>query len=113
MKQVMLIAVILLLASIPASAQGTAIIQRHVITSGGASGGQLVGAIGQPVAGTVTISGRTLCSGFWCGDSVGARVGKAILIYSATFGQLGIAVVLLIWLAVRSGGWLYGIAKGN
>ena len=57
------------------------------------------------------VSNETLCSGFWCDDSIRARVGKASLIYSVTFGQIGIIVVLLIWLAVRNGGWLYGIAR--
>jgi hypothetical protein len=112
-KRIALIMAILLLASIPASAQGTATIQRHVITAGGASSGQLVGAIGQPVAGTVTGPGGMLCSGFWCGDLVSARVGKASLIYSVTFGQIGIVIVLLIWLSIRGGGWLYGVARGG
>jgi len=110
-KRAVLITAILLLASIPASAQGTSGIQRHVIVSGGSTNGNLVGAIGQPVAGTVMASSGALCSGFWCDDSIIARVGKANLIYSVTFGQIGIVIVLLIWMAVRNGGWLYGIAR--
>lgn len=95
MKRAALIMAILLLASIPASAQGTARITRHVIASGGCvTSCKVVGAIGQPVAGTLTMKG-TLCSGFWCPGLKAAIIQTARVIYRLTFGNIGVTVVAL------------------
>jgi len=111
MKRVALIAVILLLASIPASAQGTARIQRHVIAAGGITSGRLVGTIGQPVAGTVTASSGTLCSGFWCPSrTIIAQIGSAIISYRITFGQVAIMAASIVWLAIIGVRWAYDLA---
>lgn len=104
MKRAALIVVILLLASIPASAQGTARIQRHVIASGGPTNGRLVGTIGQPVVGTLTISSGTLCSGFWCPGLIEAIIHAARILYRLTFGNIGVTVVasaLVVLVALR------------
>jgi len=95
MKRAALIAAILLLASIPASAQGTARITRHVIASGGLTSGRLVGAMGQPVAGTLTAQSGTLCSGFWCPGLGEAILQAARILYRLTFGNIGVTVVAL------------------
>lgn len=97
MKRTALIVVILLMSGIPASAQGTtAIIQRHVIASGGLTSGRLVGAMGQPVAaGILTISSGALCSGFWCPSLREAILQAARIIYRLTFGNIGMTVVAL------------------
>lgn len=94
MKWATLITAVLLLANIPANAQGSTRIQRHVIASGGTTSGQLVGAIGQPVAGTLTMKG-TLCSGFWCPGLRAAILQTARVIYRLTFGNIGVTVVAL------------------
>jgi hypothetical protein len=95
MKRAALVAAILLLAGIPASAQGTVRIQRHVIASGGLTSGRLVGTIGQPVSGTLTVSSGTLCSGFWCPGLREAIVQAARILYRLTFGNIGVTVVAL------------------
>ena len=102
-RWVALIVAILLLASIPANAQGTARIQRHVITSGGLTSGRLVGAMGQPVAGTLTAK-STLCSGFWCPGLGEAILQAARILYRLTFGNIGVTVVasaLAVLVALR------------
>jgi hypothetical protein len=104
MKRAVLITVILLLTSIPASAQGTSKIQRHVIASGGATNGHLVGAIGQPVVGTLTVSSKTLCSGFWCPGLRAAILQTTRIVYRLTFGKLSVTVVasaLVVLVALR------------
>jgi hypothetical protein len=104
MKRTALIMVILLLASIPVSAQGTARIQRHVIASGGSTNGRLVGAMGQPMAGTLTAKSTTLCSGFWCPGLREAIVQAARILYRLTFGNIGVMVVasaLAVLVALR------------
>ena len=93
-KRAMLIMVILLLAGIPVSAQGTSGIQRHVIASGGSTNGNLVGAIGQPMAGKLTVSSGTLCYGFWCHDLSDVIIQPARVIYRITFGNIGVMVVV-------------------
>ena len=97
---------ILLLASIPASAQGTPIISRHVITGGGRASGNLVAAIGQPVAGMM----ENLCSGFWCPGTIIAQIGSAVISYRITFGQAAIMAASIMWLAVVGARWAYDSA---
>jgi hypothetical protein len=95
MRRAAFIVAIMLLAGIPASAQGTARIQRHTIASGGSTNGRLVGAIGQPMAGSVTAKSGTLCSGFWCPGLRAAIIQAARVIYRLTFGNIGVTVVAL------------------
>jgi hypothetical protein len=97
---------ILLLVSIPASAQGTANISRHVVSGGGRASGNLVGAIGQPVAGMV----ENLCSGFWCPGTIVAQIGSAVLSYRITFGQAAIMAASIVWLAAIGARWVYDSA---
>ncbi len=57
-----------------ALANGTTVIERHVIGSGGghaqAASYTLDGTIGQPVVGTAGSGPYELCSGFWCSAAV-------------------------------------------
>ena len=50
----------------------------HVISGGGgqmeSTGHTLQGTLGQPATGSMTSSGHTLCSGFWCAESGGFEV---------------------------------------
>lgn len=110
MKRVFVIIVLaMVLLNFPASAQGTSHIQRSVIANGGGIG-RLSGAIGQPVAGTVSDHG-SLCSGFWCGFRTPSGTGlvppsgtTVRLAYRFTFGQIGIglmAMTLICLVAIR------------
>ncbi len=110
MKRAMLIMVILLLAGIPVNAQGTSGIHRHVIASGGSTNGNLVGAIGQPVAGTMMVSSGTLCSGFWCPGTIVAQISSAVISYRITFGQAAIMAASIVWLAIIGVRWAYDLA---
>jgi len=104
MKRAALIMVILLLAGIPVSAQGTSRITRHVIASGGMTSGRLVGAMGQPVAGTLTAKSGELCSGFWCPGLGEVILQAARILYRLTFGNIGVTVVasaLAVLVALR------------
>ncbi len=103
----------MLLFAIPASAQGTLNISRSVIANGGAASSRLSGAIGQPVAGTMTTHG-SLCSGFWCGFRTPSGIGlqppsgaSLKLIYRLTFGQLGIGMVALVLICLVTVRWIY------
>lgn len=59
--------------------------------------------LGQAIVGQVSSSPVAACWGFWCQPSTWwAEVAKGHLIYQVSFGQAGIIVMLVVWLAVRA-----------
>jgi hypothetical protein len=110
MKRWLALAAIILLLIVPsAAAQGSGRIARHVIGSGGTSSGRLWGTIGQSVSGW---TGR-LCSGFWCGQTseTGTIIGLVSISARYTFGQIGIAAMLLISLMLVGAHSIYDVVR--
>jgi hypothetical protein len=90
-----------------ASAQVMQIIERRVIGAGGSSAGRITGTFGQAFA---SVPARS-CAGFWCGELNLAAVGQAIILYTFTFGQVGIAAAALLFLALYATRSIYDLAR--
>jgi hypothetical protein len=105
-----ILTIVLMLTVPSASAQGSWMIQRHVIGSAGVTPGQLWGIAGQPNAGWIT---DRLCSGFWCGypGTVTIIVGSATILARYTFGEVGIAAMILVTLALVGSRSTYDLVR--